>query len=202
VYAFDTVTLNDRWQLNAESASTAMNRFSSASPVPRAPVRRSVAICRPAPCCRHSTTAFPTRCSAGRQACCSAGQQWQHLRQLCDHPAATGGGTLELSATANSANNVIYDPQESRTAEIGTKWELVGNRLLLSAALYRTDISNEIVRDPVDLLYYQIGEKRVQGIELSAIGQINENWSISAGYTTMDTKVTRGTAVAQMARMR
>jgi len=108
-----------------------------------------------------------------------------------------GGGSLELSSRPNSANNVIYDPQESRTAEIGTKWELVGNRLLLSAALYRTDISNEIVRDPVDLLYYQIGEKRVQGIELSAIGQINENWSISAGYTTMDTKVIEGVAVSQ-----
>jgi catecholate siderophore receptor len=53
------------------------------------------------------------------------------------------------------------------------------------------------VRDPVDLLYYQIGEKRVQGIELSAIGQINENWSISAGYTTMDTKVIEGVAVSQ-----
>lgn len=108
-----------------------------------------------------------------------------------------GGGSLELSGSINNLNNPIYDPQEADTAEIGTKWELVDQKLFVSAALYRTNITNELVQDPVDLVYYQTGEKRVQGIELGAVGNISRNWSISAGYAFMNAEVTEGTNVAQ-----
>lgn len=107
-----------------------------------------------------------------------------------------GGGTLEFSANANNANNPIYDPQKARTAEIGTKWNLIGNRLLLTAAIYDTRIENEVVQDPTDLQYYQSGSKRVRGVELSATGSITENWSVSTGFTTMDAEVIDGPAVA------
>jgi catecholate siderophore receptor len=51
------------------------------------------------------------------------------------------------------------------------------------------------VQDPVDLQYYQIGKKRVQGIEINAVGRISRHWAVSAGYTVMDTKVVDGQAV-------
>ena len=107
-----------------------------------------------------------------------------------------GGGTLELSTNANNANNPIYDPQKSRTAEIGTKWNLAGERLLLTAAAYDTRVDNEVVQDPTDLKYYQTGSKRVRGVELSATGSITQAWSVSAGFTTMDTKVLKGPPVS------
>jgi len=107
-----------------------------------------------------------------------------------------GGATLELSNVANNANNPIFDPQEARTAEIGGKWELAGGKLLLSGALYDTRVGNEVIVDPTDnTAYIQSGEKRVRGIELGAIGRITEAWSVSAGFTTMDTKVAKGPAV-------
>lgn len=53
------------------------------------------------------------------------------------------------------------------------------------------------MQDPVTLLYYQIGKKRVQGVELSAVGKITENWAVSAGFTTMNASVLSGSAVAQ-----
>lgn len=106
-----------------------------------------------------------------------------------------GGSSLELSNRDNSANNPIFDPQEATTAELGTKWSLQDDHLLLTAALYDTRVSNEIVQDPIDLQYYQVGEKRVRGIELSAVGKLTEAWVVSAGYTTMDTDVVTGGAV-------
>ena len=107
-----------------------------------------------------------------------------------------GGNTLTLSNAANSADNPNLDPQKARTIELGTKWDLLGERLLLTGALYRTTVSNDLVQDPVDLQYYQVGRKRVQGIELSAVGKLGDNWAVSAGYTLMDAKVLHGSAVA------
>ena len=106
-----------------------------------------------------------------------------------------GGGQLELSSRENSLDNPAFDPQESRTAEIGGKWNLADGRLLLTAAAYQTRVLNEVVQDPIDLQYYQTGEKRVRGIELGVVGAITERWSLSAGYTLMDTEVVQGSTV-------
>ncbi|KAF1005328.1 MAG: Catecholate siderophore receptor Fiu [Luteibacter sp.] len=107
-----------------------------------------------------------------------------------------GGNTLTLSSSANSADNPLFDPQKARTAEIGTKWDLLDQRLLVTAALYRTTVTNEVVQDPTDLQYYQVGKKRVQGVEISAIGKITENWAVTAGFTTMDASVKKGQVVS------
>ena len=108
-----------------------------------------------------------------------------------------GGNTLTLSSATNSADNPNFDPQKAKTAELGTKWDLLGEKLLLTAALYRTTVTNELVQDPTDLLYYQIGKKRVSGVEISAVGKFTDNWAVSAGFTTMNAKVETGTNVSQ-----
>ena len=106
-----------------------------------------------------------------------------------------GGNGLALSASANSANNPIFDPQRARTIELGTKWDLLDDKLLLTGALYSTAVSDDVVQDLVDLQYYQVGRKRVQGIELNAVGKLSDNWAASAGYTLMNAKVTHGPGV-------
>lgn len=108
-----------------------------------------------------------------------------------------GGNTLTLSSSANSQDNPNLQPERARTYEVGTKWELLDEKLLLTGALYQTTVSNDLVQDPVTLLYYQIGQKRVQGVELSAVGKLTENWAVSAGFTTMNASVLSGTAVAE-----
>jgi catecholate siderophore receptor len=105
------------------------------------------------------------------------------------------GSNLALSGSANSAANPIYDPQVSTTTEIGAKWEVFDRRLGLNAALYRTDVKNEVEQDPVDLKYYQTGKKRVQGVELAVTGEITRAWSVNAGYTYMDTSIEAGRIV-------
>jgi catecholate siderophore receptor len=108
-----------------------------------------------------------------------------------------GGNTLTLSSSTNSADQPNLDPQKARTAEVGTKWDLMDSKLLLTGALYSTTVTNELVQDPTDLLYYQVGKKRVQGVEISAVGKITDDWAVSTGFTTMNAKVAKGTDVTQ-----
>jgi outer membrane receptor for monomeric catechols len=82
-----------------------------------------------------------------------------------------GGANFSLSAagTGNSAARTDFLPQKAKTFEIGTKWDVLNDKLSLTGAIYRTDVSNEVVQDPTNTsAYYQSGKKRVQGIELGA----------------------------------
>jgi len=110
-----------------------------------------------------------------------------------------GGANFQLSDAAGSANSVNADPQKARTLEVGTKWSLLEDALALNLALFRTDVSNEIntlVTDDAGLPT-QTGQKRVQGMELSLVGNLTANWSVSAGYTHQDTEVEEGAPVAR-----
>jgi catecholate siderophore receptor len=79
---------------------------------------------------------------------------------------------------------------------VGSKWDLLQQKLSLSAAAYRTDVRNEIEVDPTNsALYYQSGKKRVQGLELGVTGELMRNWLISAGYTRMASEVVSGKVV-------
>jgi catecholate siderophore receptor len=198
LYVFDTLTLNERWQLNAgaridrydtDFRSTLVCGSRGAIECAELPVGTIV------PGLDDSVSGTLLSWKAGVLFKPASNGSIYLNHAISAQPP--GGATLEFSASANNPNNPAYDAQKAQTSELGTKWELGGDRLLFSAALYRTRINNEIVRDPVDLTYSQIGRKRVQGIELSAIGKITDAWSISAGYTTMDTRVTRGTPVSQ-----
>jgi catecholate siderophore receptor len=102
------------------------------------------------------------------------------------------GSSFTASGNLNNAQNPIYDPQETISTEIGGKLDLFKQKLALSAALFRTEVKNEVEQDPVDLKYYQTGKKRVQGVELGATGELARNWLVSAGYLYMDTSVEAG----------
>ena len=105
-----------------------------------------------------------------------------------------GGSNFQLNETANSANNINLDPQRARTAEIGSKWRLFDDALALEMALFRTEVSNEITGNAAEG-YYQNGRKDVEGMEVSVIGQLGDNWSVSAGYTHQQTGVDEGSLV-------
>ncbi|AZP13062.1 catecholate siderophore receptor Fiu [Undibacterium parvum] len=106
-----------------------------------------------------------------------------------------GGNSFALSAQAGSAANPKFDPQETITKEIGTKWDFLQQKLAFTAALYQTEVKNEVEQDPLDLTYRQTGKKRVQGLELGVTGEIVRGWLISAGYAHMDTSVEAGSVV-------
>ena len=107
-----------------------------------------------------------------------------------------GGTSFSLSASANSAANPKFDPQETTNYELGTKWDLLDKKLSLTAAVFRTEVKNEIETDPTNAaLIYQNGKKRVQGIELGVTGEIARSWLLSAGYTRQSTSVETGRTI-------
>ncbi|AYR25456.1 catecholate siderophore receptor Fiu [Herbaspirillum rubrisubalbicans] len=103
-----------------------------------------------------------------------------------------GGANFTLSASANSAANTNYAPQKTKTSELGTKWDLLNKKLAVTAAVFHTEVTNEVEQDPTSLQYFQTGKKTVQGIELGVTGDVTSNLSLTAGYTWMDTKVDNG----------
>lgn len=105
-----------------------------------------------------------------------------------------GGDSLAFSGRGSSQNQSSADPQKAQTVEIGTKWELFDKRLLLTAAAYHTEIDNQMVDTAPGAArdYVQIGEKEIDGLELTAVGRITPNWNVSAGFMLLDVSVKGG----------
>ncbi|MFJ3058104.1 catecholate siderophore receptor Fiu [Herbaspirillum sp. NPDC087042] len=106
-----------------------------------------------------------------------------------------GGANFSLSASRGSAANPDYAPQKTRTAEVGTKWDLLDRKLLLTAAAYRTEVRNEVEFDDLANLYFQTGRKVVQGVELGVTGDLTSDISVTAGYSRMNSRVASGKTV-------
>lgn len=108
-----------------------------------------------------------------------------------------GGSNFQLSTAANSAANPNMDPQKAETSELGLKWDVLAEKLSVNAAVFQTNVTNEINTQDLDDQGNptQSGEKSVEGIELSVVGSITDNWSVTAGYTDMNTEVDNGPAI-------
>ncbi|MBM0108474.1 TonB-dependent siderophore receptor [Steroidobacter sp. S1-65] len=95
----------------------------------------------------------------------------------------TGSG---LSGSPTQANNVNLPPEESSNIEAGVKWELFDRRLALNGAVFRTEKTNLRTRNLNSDPFILDGEQRIQGLELSASGMLNDAWSVFAGASFLD----------------
>lgn len=94
------------------------------------------------------------------------------------------GGTPDRSGNLLSSD---MEPETTKNYEIGTKWDLLNDRLSLTADIFRTEKENARVQ--VDTTSYEnAGKTRVQGVELSASGKITDKWQVFAGYAFMDSE--------------
>ena len=95
--------------------------------------------------------------------------------------------TLALSVATQNA-----PPEQSRTFEVGTKWDLFARKLSLRAAAFRTDKTN--ARETVNATTVVLsGSQRVSGVQIQANGYITSRWELLASYAYLDGK---GHAVA------
>jgi catecholate siderophore receptor len=100
-----------------------------------------------------------------------------------------GCGTIAAPGAADPCDAA---PETARNYEIGAKASVLGNRLQLTAALFRNERGNFRVasNDPINpTLQVVDGRARVDGIALGAAGNLNKRWSIFANYTYLDSKV-------------
>lgn len=101
-----------------------------------------------------------------------------------------GSDSFALNASATNPNNPNLDPSEATNVELGTKWELLDNRLALTAAIYRAVTENDVVdTDAITGAPVQVGKKTVEGIELGAAGMLTSAWQVNAGLALMDSEV-------------
>ncbi|MEO7495651.1 MAG: catecholate siderophore receptor Fiu, partial [Massilia sp.] len=190
-YAFDTVKVNEQWQLNVGLRGERYNTVSSALTANSS-----------------STNGIPLGTLIGSRLEKSANLvSWK--AGAVYKPAANGSiylsyatsqmppgsANFALSATASSTSNPNMDPQKTTNIELGTKWDLVEKKLAVTAAAYRSENRNELTaQDAVLLTYSQLGKRRVQGLELGLVGQITPAWNITAGLAKMSAKIVEGSA--------
>lgn len=192
-YAQDTVTLNDQWEL---SAGVRADRFHTKTDV----ITRQAAVTAPA------VQTVPVGTLLASDAHLTDELFGWKLGGVYK-PAANGsvyvsyatselppgGANFALNTTnaANNINNPNLDPQKGTNAEMGTKWNVLDNKLFLTAALFRSTNENEIATNP-DGSSVALGEKQVEGVEFGAVGSLTDKWQISAGLAFMDNEITRG----------
>ena len=101
------------------------------------------------------------------------------------NPVGVDGGDGSEGITAAIQN---LKPEEVRTMELGTKWDVLNDKLNLTAAIFRTEkINTRATAD--DGTTKNIGETRVDGFELGVNGNITDKWALSAGYTYLDSEL-------------
>ncbi len=103
------------------------------------------------------------------------------------NPSAEGAVSQTLLTQATAS----LEPEKNRTIEIGTKWDLLDGRLLLTGAIFRTDKTNARTPGltPADPPMVLDGEQRVQGFEIGVAGNLTEHWKIFGGYTFLDSEI-------------
>ncbi|MCH7387205.1 TonB-dependent siderophore receptor [Acinetobacter modestus] len=104
------------------------------------------------------------------------------------NPVGVDGGDGSEGITAAIKN---LKPEEVKTYELGTKWDVLNDKLNLTAAIFRTEKTNTRATAE-DGTTQNIGETRVDGIELGVNGNITEKWAVSAGYTYLDSELVDG----------
>ncbi len=106
------------------------------------------------------------------------------------------GTSFDPSAEALTLTTKTADlgPVKANTYEVGSKTNLFSGGLLVTGALFHTEVDNAQVNDPENpTLTVLQGNETVQGLELGATGRIGDKIKIVAGYTYLDGK-TSGTA--------
>lgn len=101
-----------------------------------------------------------------------------------DQNAAGGTGTGNLA-------DVVLDPEDTESYEVGAKANVFGDHLALSAAAFRTVRKNAAILVSAGV-YEQAGEVEVKGVELGVSGSITPAWTVFGGYTYMDSELVRG----------
>ena len=87
-------------------------------------------------------------------------------------------GTADLAAESN------------KTYEVGTKWDLSGNRLHVNTSWFRTVKDNAREASPANsLLYVLAGKQKVTGFETDLRGRITSRWEMLASYAHLDSRV-------------
>jgi len=174
VYAFDTVKLGSQWEI---VGGLRWDRFEAETRTPATA----------------TTISRTDEMTSGR-----AGIVYKPMANGSVYAAY--GTPFNPAAESLSVGAATTDPEENRSFEIGTKWDLMRNRLSLTAAAFRTEKTNARTATPGGGLTVLEGEQRVDSIELGVSGRITDAWQVFGGYTYHTSEIVKSRNPAEVGR--
>jgi catecholate siderophore receptor len=123
-----------------------------------------------------------------------------------DGTSAAYGG---IAPNLNGNSNQIFGPMKNTAIEVGNKWELFDRHLLVSGALFQTEVTNAresqnaSATAPVAGCPYSASlggtqacvtagaAYQIRGIDLEVSGKITDKWSVFGGLVLMKSEVTK-----------
>jgi catecholate siderophore receptor len=98
--------------------------------------------------------------------------------------------TLENISGTLTATTADLAPEKTNTFELGTKADLIEERLMVTAAVFRVDKDNARVTDPSGITSLD-GNQRSDGIEAGAAGTLTDRWKLFAGISLIQATYAR-----------
>ena len=170
LYLLDTMHLSDRWDLNLgarlDDYNVTNGTLSSDSTIFN---YQAGVVYKPAP----NGSVYLTYST-------SSNPSGETLGQSGGADGAAGGGL--------SVGNANLDPERNRSIELGTKWDVLNEKLSLTAAVFRTEKKNQRAENALGDIEL-IGKSRATGFELGFAGEVTPAWSIYGGYTYLNPKL-------------
>jgi len=84
----------------------------------------------------------------------------------------------------------VLPPEQNETFEVGAKYSLMNERLMLDGAWFRTTKQNARETDPTNSNNIVLaGNQRVQGVQASAIGRLPQGTDLVLGYAYLNSEV-------------
>ncbi len=170
LYAMDTIKYGEHWELTGGFRWDNASSDYSQTVAPAVRLKRSDGMLS----YRVALTFKPSRASA---------VYFSHGTSF--NPSIEG-----LTLAANTAG---LAPEKNETFEIGAKWDVLGERLTLSGAIFQIEKLNARMTDPNNAAAQILGgDQEVKGFELGATGRITDAWQVIAGYSYLNSKVVKG----------
>lgn len=106
------------------------------------------------------------------------------------------GGLLLYNGNAAGAK-----PVTTKNLEVGTKWNLLDERLLATLAWFQTTKSDVMEGASYDTYgTFNTGKNRVEGFELSLAGNVTDKFSLQAGAAFMKSRVLESTTASRVGK--
>ena len=108
------------------------------------------------------------------------------------------GGNCGYGGLCSSAESVDKaKPEKVENIELGTKWNLLNEKLLATAALFQVTKDDVMEGTDYDTAgTYNTGKNRVKGVEFSLVGNITERLSTQLGMALMKSEILKTAATS------
>lgn len=130
---------------------------------------------------------------------------WQNGNLYASYSTSSNPTGEQLDAFTNcaygglcqdSTTGAFPKPEQNTNIELGTKWNLMDEQLLLTGAVFQTTKKN--VTSSSGSTFTQVGEMRVRGVEVSFSGNLTEKLSGQAGIALLNTEITKSDTASEI----